>query len=304
MSATTALTDIKDAILDLQASDYNTYDRPLKRLARALEDDDLTAINNELKAGLDFDAFLAQGEGRGGMGGDTLNWPVDKVQELGLTLIMIERGAADPDWFLNFAHNFYHAGSKHIAVIRKVISSAIIPFGRDYRSFVETHIKPTKAKVDNGADTTKVFIVHGHEDAPREMVARYIESLGLKAIILHEQTNRGMTIIEKLEAFSDVGFAVILFTPDDVGRAVTETVENPRARQNVVLELGYFMGKLGRGKVCAIRKGDIEWPSDYGGVVWTSFDDAGGWKQALASELDAAGYDIDFNAVMKKKRAD
>ena len=136
------------------------------------------------------------------------------------------------------------------------------------------------------------------------MVARYIESLGLKAIILHEQTNRGMTIIEKLEAFSDVGFAVILFTPDDVGRAVTETVENPRARQNVVLELGYFMGKLGRGKVCAIRKGDIEWPSDYGGVVWTSFDDAGGWKQALASELDAAGYDIDFNAVMKKKRAD
>ncbi len=303
MSAATALTEITHAILDLQASDYNTYTRPLRGLAQALENDELKPINDKLKAELDFDQFVTEGERRGGMGGGSLDWPLDKAKALGLTIIMIERAAANPRWFLDFAHSYYDSGSKHIAAIRKVISSAIIPFGRDYKAYVEARSKPVKSPQTAGDfDTTKVFIVHGHEEAPREMVARFIESLGLEAIILHEQRNRGRTIVEKLEAFSDVGFAVVLFTPDDVGRAITESVDQPRARQNVVLELGYFMGKLGRGRVCAIRKGDVEWPSDYGGVVYTSFDDAGAWKKALAEELDEAGYDIDFNTVMKKQR--
>lgn len=304
MTATSALTDINHAILDLQASDFNTYDRPLKQLGLAVQDAELREINADLKAGLDFDQFMKDSESDGGMAGsDQLDWPLERAKVLGLTLIMIERAAADPDWFLNFAHQFYYAGSKHIAVIRKAVASAIIPFGRDYRAYVEARLKPVKATRTAGDfDTTKVFIVHGHEEAPREMVARFIESLGLEAIILHEQRNRGLTIVEKLEVFSDVGFAVVLFTPDDVGRAVTEEVNLPRARQNVVLELGYFMGKLGRGRVCAIRKGNVEWPSDYGGVVYTSFDEAGAWKKALAEELDEAGYDIDFNAVMKKRR--
>lgn len=141
MSAATALTDINNAILDLQASDFNTYDRPLKRLARALADAELEPLNDELKAGVDFDKFLEDNKSDGGMlGSHSLDWPDDQAQELGLTLIMIERAAADPNWFLSFAHHYYYAGTKHIAVIRKAVSSAIIPFGRDYKTFVEARL--------------------------------------------------------------------------------------------------------------------------------------------------------------------
>ncbi|MGQ3314402.1 TIR domain-containing protein, partial [Reyranella sp.] len=117
-------------------------------------------------------------------------------------------------------------------------------------------------------------------------------------IILHEQANQGRTIIEKIEAHGDVGFAVILLTPDDVG-AVKGGEPLPRARQNVLLELGYFVGRLGRSRVCALKRGDIEVPSDFGGVVYEPFDAGGSWKQALSRELEAAGFDIDWNVAMK-----
>ncbi|WP_292135436.1 nucleotide-binding protein [Brevundimonas sp.] len=135
---------------------------------------------------------------------------------------------------------------------------------------------------------------------PRETLARFLEFIGLVPIILHEQASKGMTIPEKLTAYSSVGFAVVLLTPDDVGRAKKDTDDKDRARQNVILELGYFVGRLGRSRVCALRKGDVEIPSDYLGVVYTELDAAGGWKQSLAQELEAAGYDIDWNKVMRR----
>lgn len=141
----------------------------------------------------------------------------------------------------------------------------------------------------------RVFVVHGHDDGSREIVARFLEQLGFEAIILHEQANRGLTVIEKVEAYSDVSFAVVLLTPDDEGCVKGGTPE-PRARQNVVLELGYFIGRLGRGKVCALKRGTLEIPSDYAGVVWESME--GNWKLALGRELKAAGHDIDWNKVM------
>ena|SRR5690606_4334429 len=109
-----------------------------------------------------------------------------------------------------------------------------------------------------------------------------------------------MTIPEKLIAYSGVDFAVVLLTPDDVGRAKSEGADKDRARQNVILDLGYFVGKLGRHRVCALRKGDVDIPTDYLGVVYTELDNAGGWKQSLAQELEAAGYDIDWNKVMRR----
>ena len=144
----------------------------------------------------------------------------------------------------------------------------------------------------------KVFIVHGHADGPREAVARFLAQLGLEPIILHERANQGRTIIEKFEAHSDVGFAIVLLTPDDEGGRQGEK-QHPRARQNVILELGYFIGRLGRRRVCALKAGDVELPSDILGVVWTPLDPEGGWKQRLAKELDAAGYRLDWNKVMR-----
>ncbi|SOE65328.1 Predicted nucleotide-binding protein containing TIR-like domain-containing protein [Burkholderia sp. OK233] len=141
----------------------------------------------------------------------------------------------------------------------------------------------------------RVFVVHGHDGEARELVARFLKAMDFDPVILHEQANQGGTIIEKFEANSDVGFAVVLLTPDDVGRSIKEDDLKPRARQNVLLELGYFIGRLGRTKVCALKRGDVELPSDYVGVVWEKMDDGGGWKLALARELKAAGHEVDLN---------
>ncbi|MDR6873558.1 putative nucleotide-binding protein [Bosea sp. BE125] len=146
--------------------------------------------------------------------------------------------------------------------------------------------------------SSKIFLVHGHDIGAREAVARFIERIGFEPIVLHEQANSGRTIIEKFEAHADVGFAVVLLTADDEGRAKGTELQL-RARQNVVLELGYFIGRLGRSKVCALKSGALELPSDILGVVWTEFDSTGAWKQGLAVELQAAGYVIDWNKVMR-----
>ena len=116
---------------------------------------------------------------------------------------------------------------------------------------------------------------------------------------MNEQANLGRTIIEKVEANAGVGFAVILLTPDDLGRAKEVDNLEPRTRQNVLLELGYFIAKLGRERVCALKRGIVEIPSDFAGIVWEEFDGAGAWKQKLGRELNAVGYQIDWNLVMK-----
>ena len=153
---------------------------------------------------------------------------------------------------------------------------------------------------DNTLISNKVFIVHGHDESARETVARFLERLQIEPIILHEQRNEGRTIIEKFEDYTaDVGFAVVLLTPDDVGASKDRRDDlEPRARQNVIFELGFFIGKLGRSKVCAL-KGTVETPSDYDGVVYTDLDDAGGWKTQLVDELKAAGFDIDANRMFE-----
>ncbi|MBC2382236.1 nucleotide-binding protein [Pseudomonas sp. WS 5106] len=163
----------------------------------------------------------------------------------------------------------------------------------DYEHEHET--KPEVGEVMEGL-SRRVFVVHGHDDGSREMVARFLEKVGFEAVILHEQANQGRTVIEKVEAHGDVGFAVVLLTPDDEGCVKGGTPE-PRARQNVILELGYFIGRLGRGKVCALKKGALEIPSDYAGVVYESLD--GNWKHALGRELQEAGHEIDWNKVMR-----
>lgn len=145
--------------------------------------------------------------------------------------------------------------------------------------------------------SNKVFIVHGHDSLSKTEVARTLEKLGLEAIVLHEQPNEGKTIIEKFERdASQVGFAVILLTPDDIGYPKNKPdSKRARARQNVILELGFFCGALGRSNVCVLFKGNTEIPSDYLGVVYVSMDDGGAWRFNLAKELKQAGITVDLN---------
>ena len=156
-------------------------------------------------------------------------------------------------------------------------------------------ISPTPT--EHVAATTKtVFLVHGADHGVKDTVARYLTKLNLEPIILHEQPNLGNTIIEKLERTSPVAFSVVLLTPDDKAYAITDpSVLKPRARQNVVFELGFFIGRLGRDKVCALYTEGVELPSDFHGVVYILFDTAGAWRLSLARELKASGLDIDLN---------
>lgn len=144
--------------------------------------------------------------------------------------------------------------------------------------------------------SNEVFIVHGRDTLLRTQVENVLRALGLEPIILQEQANIGKTIIEKIEKYTDVGFGIVLYTPCDEGRLKSEEEElKPRARQNVVLEHGYLMGKLGRERVCCLVSDDVEFPSDIQGVVYTSAKNVGQWKYDLAKELKAAGFDIDMN---------
>jgi len=148
-------------------------------------------------------------------------------------------------------------------------------------------------------DSKKVFIVHGHDEGSRESTARFVEKLGLSAIILHEQPSKGKTIIEKFEDYADVGFAIVLLTPDDVGApSASPNKLLPRARQNVIFELGYFIGKLGRGHVAALYIEGVEIPSDYQGVIYVLFDKSGAWKYELAKELKTVWSDIDLSKLV------
>jgi len=148
--------------------------------------------------------------------------------------------------------------------------------------------------------TNKVFVVHGHDEASRESVARFLERLGLQAVILHEQATGGRTIVEKLEHYADVDFAVVMLAPDDIGGVKSSSPNElqSRARQNVILELGFFIGKLGREHVCALYKGPLELPSDYLGVGYVALDDAGGWRLQLAKELRGVGFTVDMNLAL------
>ena len=143
-------------------------------------------------------------------------------------------------------------------------------------------------------------MVHGHDETIREKVAGFLRKLDLEPIVLHEQPNIGRTIIEKFVDYADVGFAVILLTPDDVGAVKNKENDlKPRARQNVIFELGYFVGILGRNKVCALKEKNVETPSDYDGVVYTDLDAAGAWKMEVVRELKGAGFEIDANRLIK-----
>lgn len=159
--------------------------------------------------------------------------------------------------------------------------------------------------IDNGAmkekpkkDCSTVFIVHGHDDASKYEVARFVETIGFRSTILHEQASSGSTIIEKIEQHTDVGFAIVLYTQCDVGAAKSDQDNlQPRARQNVVFEHGFLIGKIGRKNVVALVKGNVEKPNDISGVVYISLDESQGWKLSLVREMRASGYDIDMNKV-------
>ena len=141
-------------------------------------------------------------------------------------------------------------------------------------------------------DKKKVFVVYGHDHKTRDEVELFLRRLDLEPIILSNEANNGNTIIEKLEAHSDVSFAIILYTACDEGRANGDGELRDRARQNVVFEHGYFCAKLKRKNVVALHEPGVEVPSDLSGVLYVSLDDD--WKNEVKKEMKAAEIEADW----------
>ncbi len=166
----------------------------------------------------------------------------------------------------------------------------------EIQSFSSSKTLPEPKNNKNGQ---RIFVVHGHDNEMVETVARFIIKLGFEPIILREQPNQGRTIIEKFEDYADVPFAIVLFSPDDFGKATDEDSLKPRPRQNVVFELGFFIGKLGRDKVVVLHKvvENFEMLSDFQGVIFEPYKD--GWEFKIAKEIKAAGFEVDLNNLAK-----
>ena len=180
---------------------------------------------------------------------------------------------------------------------KAILESMIEEIEEYWQDDVQPQIASRQLNVGEPVATNRVFVVHGRDEATKQAAARYLEGLGLEPVILQEQPSQGRTIIEKFEEYAGtVGFAVVLGTPDDFGGLADEPDNRqPRMRQNVVFELGYFTHALGRNRVCVLLKGDVERPSDYDGVIYIPMDDGEGWKLTLGRELREAGFTVDLN---------
>ena len=151
----------------------------------------------------------------------------------------------------------------------------------ELRTSTSSHSSPTLSN--------RVFVVHGHDSQLKMEVEQFIREIGLEPVVLHRQTDEGATIIEKFEKHADVGFAFVLLTPDEVAYTVdqeqvtdNQRKKERRARPNVIFEFGYFVGRLGRPKVCCLHKGEVAVPSDLSGLVY----------KKIGNSLDEEAYDI------------
>jgi predicted nucleotide-binding protein len=177
----------------------------------------------------------------------------------------------------------------------------------DGKVFYEEQTRSKKSAISSPnsiASMTSIFIVHGHNHGMKETVARAVQNMGFKPVILHEMPNQGRTVIEKFTEHSDeVQYAIVLLSADDFAYSKTETVKDGklRPRQNVVFELGYFVGKLGRNRVFPLYEtlDNFEIHSDFAGVVLVPFDNKGAWRMDLGKELEALGVNFDWKALMK-----
>jgi len=146
----------------------------------------------------------------------------------------------------------------------------------------------------------KVFVVHGRDEKLKNQVEIFLGEIGLEPIVLHRKADEGMTVIEKFEKHSDVGYAFILLTPDDVAYPTSDDAKpdhdrkkENRARQNVLFEFGYFVAKLGRNRTCCIYKEGVTIPTDLSGLVYkqvgSSVEEA---AFSILKDLKAVGYDV------------
>jgi predicted nucleotide-binding protein with TIR-like domain/uncharacterized protein DUF2513 len=177
--------------------------------------------------------------------------------------------------------------------------TGLSPRGHDFLDRSRATPSPSSTKPpDAQVMSNKVFVVHGHDEAAKNEVALFLRTIGLEPIILHLMPNGGRHLLTKFQEESGgTSFAVALMTPDDEGGPIGGS-HKPRARQNVVFELGFFIGQIGSSRVAALLKGGVEKPSDFDGIAYIDFGSGHGWKTELARELEHARLPFDARKVL------
>jgi predicted nucleotide-binding protein len=257
------------------------------------------------KEGSDF-TFSNFSDGTRGQpygGQDTPAWLTWKTRVWNTIKVMLEENSA-PVVLLTRAMEIHTAGNLEDSFLKRkeLILSALQKGIEVARDDVFGETRRPKSVSASGALSNRIFVVHGHDHATKTELEVFLAGLGLEPVILHRQPDQGRTLIEKFEHHSDVGFAFILLTPDDVAyNADEDTLADDRrskefrARPNVTFEFGYFVGRLGRHRVCCLIKGDVAKPSDIDGLVYKSITGSiEGIGYSIIKELKAAGYTINI----------
>ena len=195
----------------------------------------------------------------------------------------------------------YFAGQVDEAVA--IVEAAIFELEMLAESESSSRVAPNQVGAAGSSDSGTIFVVHGHDESAKYQVVRVLDkATDRDAVILHEQANNGATVLEKFEHHAGTAaFAVIILTPDDVGGTAPSKGAEPdlvaRGRQNVIFEMGFFFGLLGRGRVAVLYESGVELPSDLNGLVYIELDPGGAWKIALAKELTAAGVAVNHSRI-------
>ncbi len=214
-----------------------------------------------------------------------------------LLRLLIAHGEVSRNWLRSIHRQIVaHGGSAPgslVAVIRAELWD--LASLADRADMVDVELPPPAGPEESGsAAQGKVLVVYGRNEEVKEKIARFLMKLELHPVLLDEQAAHGRTLIEKLEAYAPVAFAVVLLTGDDIGALATEREAlRPRARQNVIFELGFEIARLGRARVCVLYGEGVELPSDFHGIEYKPLDAAGAWKAKLAKELYEAGLRFD-----------
>lgn len=140
--------------------------------------------------------------------------------------------------------------------------------------------------------THRVCVIHGQNDALKNAVSDYLQKLGLEPVVLHKQPSGERNIMEKIEILPEVDYAVVLLTDDDFVQTGKSSRGGKALSRNVLFELGYYIGRLGKSRVCALYKGHNKPPRDYEGISCLTISDNQVWRRLLGMELKEAGFEI------------
>jgi predicted nucleotide-binding protein len=187
--------------------------------------------------------------------------------------------------------------SKQQERFQKDLQTAIL-YLKNYLADCEGETETERDRTKISLNDKAVFVVHGRDEGIKAQVSNFLLKMKLEPVILHEQANEGQTIIEKFEKHASVKAAIVLFTGDDVGKYKDAENYEKRARQNVIFEAGFFMGKLGRKNTIILAETGLAIQSDLAGFIYIPLDENKGWHGAVAKELKAIGFSIDMNDML------